>query len=43
MASGVGDLYCDYYDDYESLKYNAYGGLIMGCFVYFFMLNSIIS
>ena len=42
MASGVGDLYCEYFDDYENINFNAIGGLVMGIsFVCFLINNSV--
>ena len=40
MARGIGDFYCEYYDDYEGLNFNIVGGLLMGIsFVCFTMSN----
>ena len=42
MAGGIGDLYCEYFDDYENIKFNAIGGLVMGIsFVCFIMTSCV--
>lgn len=42
MARGVGDLYCEYFDDYENINCNAIGGLVMGISFVYFLINNFV-
>ena len=42
MAGGVGDLYSEYYDDYENINCSAIGGMLIGFTFVCLILNSIV-